>query len=111
MKEILEEHWHHLPEAEVVDFLETAMDKGLDTFEVGHRQSKFGPNMIIQKKGTSPLVLFLLQFHQPLVYILLAAAVVTSIPPGMGRCRGYFRGGAGQCRYRLHSGGQGGQGD
>lgn len=79
MKEILEEHWHHLPEAEVVEFLETALDKGLDTFEVGHRQTKFGPNTITQKKGTSPLVLFLLQFHQPLVYILLAAAVVTSL--------------------------------
>lgn len=35
--------------------------------------------MITQKKGTSPVVLFLLQFHQPLVYILLAAAVVTRI--------------------------------
>ena len=79
MKEILEEHWHHLPETEVVDFLESALDKGLDAFEVGHRQTQFGPNKITQKKGTSPLVLFLLQFHQPLVYILLAAAVVTSI--------------------------------
>jgi len=78
MKEILEEHWHHLPEVEVVEFLETALDKGLDTFEVVHRQTQFGPNSITQKKGTSPLVLFLLQFHQPLVYILLAAAVVTS---------------------------------
>ncbi|MFZ3209752.1 MAG: HAD-IC family P-type ATPase, partial [Geobacteraceae bacterium] len=79
MKEILEEQWHHLPEAEVVDFLETASDKGLDTFEVGHRQEQFGPNSITRKKGKSPLALFLLQFHQPLVYILLAAAVVTSV--------------------------------
>jgi Ca2+-transporting ATPase len=78
MKAILEEHWHHLPEAEVVDFLETASNKGLDTFEVGHRQEQFGPNSIIHKKGKSPLALFLLQFHQPLVYILLAAAAVTS---------------------------------
>ena len=78
MKEILEEHWHHLPDAEVVEFLETASDRGLDTFEVGHRQKQFGPNSITRKKGKSPLVLFLLQFHQPLVYILLAAAAVTS---------------------------------
>ena len=79
MKTILEEHWHHLPAAEVTDFLETASDRGLDTFEVGHRQEQFGPNSITQKKGKSPLVLFLLQFHQPLVYILLAAAAVTSV--------------------------------
>ena len=78
MKTILEEHWHHLPDAEVIDFLETAADKGLDTFEVGHRQEQFGPNSITQKKGQSRVVLFLLQFHQPLVYILLAAAAVTS---------------------------------
>ncbi len=78
MKSILEEHWHHLPEEEVVEFLETSVDKGLDTFEVGHRQEQFGSNKITQKKGKSPLLLFLLQFHQPLVYILLGAAAVTT---------------------------------
>ncbi|MBT0652014.1 cation-transporting P-type ATPase [Geomobilimonas luticola] len=79
MKEILEEHWHHLPDAEVIELLETDLNRGLDTFEVGHRQAQFGTNAITQKKGTSPLVLFLMQFHQPLVYILLAAVVITSL--------------------------------
>jgi len=79
MKEILEKHWHHLTEEEVVDFLETAAEKGLDAFEVGHRHEQFGPNTITRKKGKSPLTLFLLQFHQPLVYILLAAASVTTL--------------------------------
>ncbi|MBC7961543.1 MAG: cation-transporting P-type ATPase, partial [Steroidobacteraceae bacterium] len=79
MKSILEERWHHLPEADVTDFLETASDRGLDTFEVGHRQEQFGLNTITQKKGKSPIILFLLQFNQPLVYILLAATVVTSL--------------------------------
>jgi magnesium-transporting ATPase (P-type) len=37
------------------------------------------PNAITQKKGKSALTLFLLQFHQPLVYILLAATVVTGL--------------------------------
>ena len=77
MKNILEEHWHHLPEAEVLHFLETESEQGLDTFEVRRRQEEFGPNSITQKKGKSPLLLFLLQFHQPLVYILLAAGAVT----------------------------------
>lgn len=79
MKEILEEHWHHLPDAEVLQLLETSPEQGLDTFEVGHRQTQFGPNTITQKKGKSPLLLFLLQFHQPLVYILLGAAAVTGV--------------------------------
>jgi Ca2+-transporting ATPase len=77
MKNILDEHWHHLPEAEVIHFLETELEQGLDTFEVRRRQEEFGPNSITRKKGKSPQLLFLLQFHQPLVYILLASGAVT----------------------------------
>lgn len=78
MKKILEEKWHNLPDGEVLERLATSLEEGLDTFEAGQRREQFGLNTITQKKGTSQLVLFLLQFHQPLVYILLAAAVVTS---------------------------------
>ncbi|MDD2851022.1 MAG: cation-transporting P-type ATPase [Desulfuromonadaceae bacterium] len=78
MKEKLAEQWHHLSEADVIDSLETTSDKGLDASDVGHRQEQFGSNTITQKQGRGLVVLFLLQFHQPLVYILLAAAVVTS---------------------------------
>ncbi|NTV49807.1 MAG: cation-transporting P-type ATPase [Geobacteraceae bacterium] len=78
MKEILEQQWHHRPEAEVIEALATTLESGLDATEVGHRSEQFGPNAITQKKGKSALTLFLLQFHQPLVYILLAAAFVTS---------------------------------
>ena len=78
MKTIVEEQWHHLSEAEVVGFLQTMTEKGLDTFEVELRREQFGPNAITRKKGKSSLLLFLLQFHQPLVYILLGAAVVTT---------------------------------
>ena len=39
----------------------------------------FGPNVISEKRGQGPLVRFLLQFHQPLIYILLLAAVVTGV--------------------------------
>jgi magnesium-transporting ATPase (P-type) len=77
MDTLLSRHWHHLPQVEVATLLETDAAKGLDTFEVAHRQSHFGPNRLTLKKGKHPLVLFLLQFHQPLVYILLGAALVT----------------------------------
>ncbi len=77
MDTLLSRHWHHLPQEEVATLLESDSFKGLDTFEVAHRQVHFGPNRLTQKKGRSPLVLFLLQFNQPLVYILLAAAAVT----------------------------------
>ena len=74
---VLLKHSHHLPREEVQTLLESDKDKGLDQFEVTHRQSHFGPNRLTPKKGKSPLALFLLQFHQPLIYILLAAALIT----------------------------------
>ena len=77
MDTLLLRHWHHLPREEVETLLETDGSKGLDTFDVAHRQAHYGPNRLTLKKGKSPLILFLLQFHQPLVYILLAAALAT----------------------------------
>ncbi len=70
--------WHHLPEAELIELLETSPEKGLDSSEVGRRSEQFGLNRITKKTGTGPLLLFLLQFHQPLVYVLLGSAVITS---------------------------------
>ncbi|MDD2734745.1 MAG: cation-transporting P-type ATPase [Desulfuromonadaceae bacterium] len=78
MNDILNKQWHTLPEKEASDLLATEPDNGLDSPEVARRQEQFGSNTITQKKGRGLVVLFLLQFHQPLVYILLAAAVVTS---------------------------------
>ena len=77
MDTLLSRHWHHLPRDEVATLLESDAAKGLDIFELAHRQMHFGPNRLTLKKGKSPLVLFLLQFHQPLIYILLGAALIT----------------------------------
>lgn len=77
MDTLFSRHWHQLPQYEVVTLLESDGAKGLDMFEVAHRQKHFGPNRLTLKKSKSSLVLFLLQFHQPLIYILLTATVVT----------------------------------
>jgi cation-transporting ATPase F len=77
METLLSRHWHHLPPDEIETLLETSATKGLDIFELEHRLAHFGPNRLTTKKGKGPLELFFLQFHQPLVYILLAAALVT----------------------------------
>jgi len=71
-------HWHHLPAIEVLALFEADGDRGLKNSEVGRRQQQFGSNVLTQKKGKNSLLLFLLQFHQPLVYILLAAAGITA---------------------------------
>jgi Ca2+-transporting ATPase len=72
-----DQHWHALPCEEVVDLLETDATDGLGQFAVKHRLEQFGPNTLTPPKGKSALLRFLLQFHNPLVYILNAAGVVT----------------------------------
>ena len=79
MQSLLEKHWHHLPTGEVLELLDSDLEKGLDRFEVGHRQQRFGKNRITPQKGKSPLVRFLLQFHNPLIYILIASSVITAV--------------------------------
>ena len=79
MQTLLGHHWHHLPADEVRLLLETDPVKGLDTFEVRHRQERFGPNVLTPQKGASPLVRFLRQFNNPLILILLASSVITAV--------------------------------
>lgn len=79
MQTLFGKHWHHLPTAEVVELLDSDLEKGLDVFEVQHRQRHFGPNVLTPKRGRSPLVQFLLQFTNPLILILLVASGVTAL--------------------------------
>ncbi|MCX8036588.1 MAG: cation-transporting P-type ATPase [Candidatus Sumerlaeia bacterium] len=77
METLVGRHWHCIPNEQVLDLLETNAAKGLDRFEVKRRQEHFGPNVLTPKRGKGPLLRFLLQFHQPLVYILLVAGTIT----------------------------------
>ncbi len=79
METLLCKHWHHCRSRDVADFLDTDPERGLSVFEVRHRQEKFGPNTVTVRKRTGPLMRFLKQFHQPLVYILLAAGGITAL--------------------------------
>jgi Ca2+-transporting ATPase len=78
MDDLLGKHWHHLPMDEVLELLECDTTKGLDLFEVKHRSEQYGLNTISSKKGKGPLLRFLLQFHQPLIYILIGAGLITA---------------------------------
>lgn len=70
--------WHHLDTAVVIQRLETDPGHGLSGAEVTRRQEEFGPNRVSAKGGVAPWKRFLLQFNQPLVYILIAAAIITA---------------------------------
>ena len=62
---------------EVLLLLQTDADRGLSPAEVLERRDRFGPNVLPPNRRHGPVVQFLLQFHSPLVYVLLAAAAVT----------------------------------
>lgn len=78
MQNLLNKQWHCLQVNEVLEQLKVKPDFGLEESEVLERQQAFGANRLSQKKGQSPFMLFLSQFNQPLIYLLLAATVITA---------------------------------
>ncbi len=72
----LDSPWHHKTPDEVAALLGTTPELGLSLAEAEARQDRFGPNTLPGKPRKSALRRFLLQFHQPLVYILLASGAV-----------------------------------
>jgi len=71
--------WHNLTETDALANAESSIHTGLSAQEVTRRKGVFGENVITQKKGTHPAIVFLMQFNQPLVYILLIASIITAI--------------------------------
>ena len=59
--------FYKLNQKEVLSGLSTN-ENGLDQDEAKNRISKYGLNEIKEKKGISPVKIFLLQFNNPVVY-------------------------------------------
>ena len=69
--------WYQLSAEQTFEALE-ASNVGFTSSEAKARLAKYGYNELrFKKRGT--LVRFLLQFHSPLIYVLLVASLVTSI--------------------------------
>jgi P-type Ca2+ transporter type 2C len=68
--------WYQLTIPETFKILESS-EKGLTTIEAKTRLDRYGPNELTVPRH-SWLARLIRQFHNPLVYILLAAATVTS---------------------------------
>ncbi|MEM9908241.1 MAG: cation-transporting P-type ATPase [Cyanobacteria bacterium P01_D01_bin.44] len=68
--------YHELPAHEVIERLKSNPEKGLTAEEVASRYETYGWNELPVKPGKPAWLRFLLQFHQPLLYILLLAGVV-----------------------------------
>ncbi|RFF26857.1 MULTISPECIES: HAD-IC family P-type ATPase [unclassified Wenzhouxiangella] len=70
------EAWHALGYEDCLDRLDGDRE-GLTQDQVAERQEKFGPNKLPEKKLDSVLIVFLKQFRDPLIYVLLFAGAVS----------------------------------
>lgn len=76
MAEVL---WHNLSEKETADALRSDLKRGLGEEEIALRQKEFGKNKLPEEKGLPWFRIFSQQFQNPLIYILLIAAIVTFV--------------------------------
>ncbi len=79
METILNQHWHHLTAEQATDMMGADPARGLSLFEVERRREHFGPNLLSAGRRTPAWMIFLRQFGQPLVYLLLVAGVATGL--------------------------------
>jgi Ca2+-transporting ATPase len=70
-------NYHCLSSTEVCQPLEVDPAKGLDTEEAEKRLAQFGSNSIIEAEKISPLKLFIAQFNDLLIIILIIAALIS----------------------------------
>jgi magnesium-transporting ATPase (P-type) len=71
--------YHQLSEQNVIQHFSSNLEEGLSPEEVASRYEKYGWNELQFKPGKPAWLKFLLQFHQPLLYILLLAGAIKAI--------------------------------
>jgi Ca2+-transporting ATPase len=72
----MEQKWYNLNPDETLHLLNSRRH-GLSDDEAKAGLEQYGPNELKAKKKTSPVVVFFKQFLSPLIYILLAAAIIS----------------------------------
>lgn len=72
-------HWHSQSPEAVLTALGSDRKLGLDSVTVRQRQATVGPNQLPQVPPKPAWLRFLLQFHDPLLYILLVAGVIKAL--------------------------------
>ena len=69
--------WHTLKPDEAVLQLRSDGERGLTSEEADRRLSEVGPNALKEAQKTSPVAIFLAQFKDFMVMVLLAATVIS----------------------------------
>lgn len=70
-------NWYKISTSETLNRLKSNQETGLSEEDISIRQSKYGKNNLTEIKKQSKLVRFLKQFNNSVIYILLAAGVLT----------------------------------
>jgi len=70
--------WHAIDQIAVLKQLKSSPD-GLTVTEAAQRLSQDGPNLLPESQTRGPLKRFFAQCHNVLIYVLLAAALITAI--------------------------------
>ncbi|MGE0774356.1 MAG: HAD-IC family P-type ATPase [Sphingomonadaceae bacterium] len=73
-----EVRWHALPSNEIATVLGIDLT-GLSGQEVNRQANRFGPNVLPRTARRNPLLRFLAQFNNTLIYVLLAGALAAAL--------------------------------
>ncbi|MEK7480165.1 MAG: HAD-IC family P-type ATPase [Patescibacteria group bacterium] len=75
--EVLEKSFWSMPEADVVDALESDVRDGITEGEAARRLKIYGANIIEQSHSAAGFFIFLDQFKSPLILVLAIAGIIT----------------------------------
>ncbi len=73
------ERWWHKDIGEIVRMLSTDLEGGLGLEQIREKQARYGPNQLKEQKGISAFTIFLEQFKDFIIWILVAAALVSGL--------------------------------
>ncbi|MBU1672009.1 MAG: cation-translocating P-type ATPase [Actinobacteria bacterium] len=71
--------WHTLGVEDSARVLETDVDDGLCPDDASERLGRYGPNMLRVEKRRHPFLRFLSQFNDFMIYVLLAAVLISGV--------------------------------
>ncbi|MEX2104906.1 MAG: HAD-IC family P-type ATPase, partial [Bacilli bacterium] len=73
------QHWYQITETMLLQQLQVDQKTGLTEKEVIRRQKEVGPNRLTEGKKVSPFLLFLNQFQDFMVLVLLGATLISGL--------------------------------
>jgi Ca2+-transporting ATPase len=71
--------WWRTEIPQIVSELSTDLEKGLSNEQVEHKRQQFGLNQLTEQKGPSALEIFIDQFKDFIIWVLVGAAIVSGL--------------------------------